>query len=72
MKKNPELVDEALEEAEEYCQHLVENLLIRHASVSLSVAESAELLFGEVKLSQRSYKALKKALKRKHVMLASY
>ena len=72
MKKNPELIDEALEEAEEYCQHLVENLLIRHASVSLSVAESAELLVGEVKLSQRSYKALKKALKRKHVMLASY
>ena len=63
---------EVLSDANEFCSDLVKHLSIRPASISLSVAESAELLLGKASLSQRAYKALRKGLKKKGVILASY
>ena len=56
----------------DYCAHLVELLSVRSNPIKLSCAESAELLLGSSSLSQRAYKGMKKALKKKDVFLASY
>ena len=68
---HPELTEEGLVDAEEFCERLTENLAVQ-ASIHLSAAESAELLVGEAHLSQRAYKALKKTFKRKNIFCASY
>ena len=57
--------------AESFCEKLTETLLTR-ATITLSEMESAELLFGRASLSQRAYKALKKSLSQKGVILAAY
>ena len=71
MQEHPQLVDEALADAEDYCSHLVEQVAVR-SPVTLSDAESAELLIGKARLSQRAYKALKKSLKKKDIFFCGY
>lgn len=70
-ENQPDLMTDALENAPTYCAELIEHMSISHAKVTLTVAESAELLLGKASLSRRAYKGLKKALKRKNVHLAS-
>ena len=59
------------EDDESFCEKLTENLAMR-TKITLTEMESAELLFGRATLSQRAYKALRKSLSKKGVVLATY
>ena len=56
----------------DYCAHLVELFSVRSNPITLSCAESAELLLGSSSLSQRAYKGLKKAVKEEDAFLGFY
>ena len=63
---------DVLSDENEFCSDLVKPLSIRPASILLSVEDSALILLCKASLSQRVYKALRKGLKKKGVILASY
>ena len=72
MSEFPDVVDEALESNLDYSSHVVKNLKVKRAPISVSSAEAASILMGKCNMSQRGYKNLKKILSNNNIMLPSY
>lgn len=68
----PDLLDEALDESNEYLKHFISRLKVSTQPIELSHQDTAELLFGKTDLSQRGYKQLRSILLKNNVIIPSY
>jgi len=67
-----DIIDDALENSDKYLRHFIKTRTVSRQPISLSNAESAELLLGRCDLSQRGYKNLKAILKGNNVNIPPY
>eukprot|EP00111_Clytia_hemisphaerica_P013696 TCONS_00040283-protein len=72
LEEVPNIVDGAIGDSEDYLVQLVSELSLKTLPAELDCHDAAALMMGNCDLSQRSYKALKKALSLKNVTIPTY